>query len=228
MVFAWLKKHVVSLPWTDGTFVTEAEVCRATGVSRTPVREALLRLEADGYLRIVPKKGAFVPPIGEREVEAIMQARALVEDFSVRRAVQAAEYLAPELDRLLAEQERRQKSPFEFIELDREFHRAIISAADNPVLADFYEGLRDRQMRMGVYALASSDQRIEAVLAEHRAIADAVRAADADRAAQAMSRHLEKTLAVLRMPTFGIARSRSLEKAVWAGPAQRRANVEGK
>src|SRR5215469_18784673 len=77
-VFAWLKKHVVSLPRTEGTFLTEAEVCRATGTSRTPVREALLRLEADGLLRIVPKKGAFVPPITEMEVDAIMQARALV------------------------------------------------------------------------------------------------------------------------------------------------------
>ena len=76
IVFAWLKKHVVSLPRTDSTFLTEAEVCRATGMSRTPVREALLRLEADGFLQIVPKKGAFVPPITEREVEAIMQARA--------------------------------------------------------------------------------------------------------------------------------------------------------
>ena len=46
LVFAWLKKHIVSLPRTDGTFLTEAEVCRATGMSRTPVREALLRLEA--------------------------------------------------------------------------------------------------------------------------------------------------------------------------------------
>ena len=93
-MFAWLKKHVVSLPRTDGTFLTEAEVCRATGMSRTPVREALLRLEADGLLRIVPKKGAFVPPITELEVEAIMQARGLVEDFCVRRAVHVGEFLA--------------------------------------------------------------------------------------------------------------------------------------
>src|SRR5215467_12657455 len=83
IAFAWLKQHVISMPGTDGAFLTEAEVCRATGMSRTPVREALLRLEAEGFLQIVPKKGAFVPPISEREVEAIMQARALIEDFCV-------------------------------------------------------------------------------------------------------------------------------------------------
>src|SRR5215469_5776112 len=85
LVFAWLKKHIVSLPRTDGTFLTEAEVCRATGMSRTPVREALLRLEAEGFLQIVPKKGAFVPPISEADIEFVMQARELVEDWCVQR-----------------------------------------------------------------------------------------------------------------------------------------------
>jgi DNA-binding GntR family transcriptional regulator len=214
IVFAWLKKHVVSLPRTESTFLTEAEACRATGMSRTPVREALLRLEADGFLQIVPKKGAFVPRISEREVEAIMQARGLVEDFCLKRAVQLAEFLAPELDRLLAEQEKWQKSPLEFIELDREFHRAIVRAADNPVLADFYEGLRDRQMRMGLHAIAASEQRMGSVLAEHRAIAEGVRSGDADRAAAAMAQHLTKTLDVLRLPSLTIAGLRSLERAV--------------
>ena len=143
-----------------------------------------------------------------------MQARALVEDFCLRRAVHLAEFLAPELDRLLAEQEQQQKSPLEFIELDREFHRAIIRSADNPILADFYETLRDRQMRMGLHAIATSQQRVGAVLVEHRAIADGVRSGDADRAAAAMARHLTETLAVLRLPSLNIAGARSLERAV--------------
>ena len=199
-VFAWLKKRVVSVPRTDGAFLTEAQVCRATGVSRTPVREAFLRLESDGFLQIVPKKGAFVPPITEGEVEAIMQARGLVEDFCLRRAVHVGEYLAPELDRLLASQEKQQDSPLEFIELDREFHRAIVRAASNPILADFYEGLRDRQTRMGVHAIATSHRRMDEVLAEHRAIAEGLRSGDADEAAAAMARHLTATLSVLRSP----------------------------
>jgi DNA-binding GntR family transcriptional regulator len=214
VVFAWLKKHVVSLPRTDGTFLTEAEVCRATGMSRTPVREALLRLEADGLLRIVPKKGAFVPPITELEVEAIMQARGLVEDFCVRRAVHVGEFLARELDRVLARQEKQQKSPLEFIELDREFHRAIVRAAHNPVLADFYESLRDRQMRMGIHAVATSGQRTASVLIEHRAIAEAVRSGDADQAAASMALHLTTTLAALRLPSLNYPSVMSFESVL--------------
>jgi len=209
VVFGWLKKHVVTLPRTEGTFLTEAEVCRATGTSRTPVREALLRLEADGLLRIVPKKGAFVPPITEMEVDTIMEARALVEDFCVRRAAPAGETLAPVLDRLLARQEKQQKSPLAFIELDREFHRAIVSAANNPILAGFYESLRDRQTRMGLHAIATSERRMAGVLAEHRAIANAVRSGDAERAAASMTAHLKTTTAVLHSPGLnypGLAR----------------------
>jgi DNA-binding GntR family transcriptional regulator len=143
-----------------------------------------------------------------------MQARALVEDFCLRRAVQMAEFLVPELDRLLARQEQQQKSSIEFIELDREFHRAIVCAADNPILAEFYESLRDRQMRMGLHAIATSDQRRGSVLAEHRAIAEGVRSGDADQAAAAMAQHLTKTLAVLRLPSLSMTGLRSFERAV--------------
>src|SRR6516225_8425581 len=95
--FAWLKKHIVTLPGSEGIFLTEAEVCRATGLSRTPVREALLRLEAEGFLQIVPKKGAFVPPITEAEINAIMEARGLVEEFCARRAVLFRDVVTVEL-----------------------------------------------------------------------------------------------------------------------------------
>lgn len=64
------------MPRHEGVFLTEGAAAAATGTSRTPVREALLRLEAEGFLQIVPKKGAFVPPISDAEVESVMQARA--------------------------------------------------------------------------------------------------------------------------------------------------------
>jgi DNA-binding GntR family transcriptional regulator len=57
---------------------------------RTPVREALLRPESDGLLQIVPKKGAYVRPITEAEVELVMQARGLDEDWCARRAAHRA------------------------------------------------------------------------------------------------------------------------------------------
>ena len=86
VVYRLLKQRVLTLPAQEGAFLTEAEICRAMGTSRTPVREALLRLESEGLLQIVPKKGAYVAPITEAEVAAVMQARGLVEEWCARFA----------------------------------------------------------------------------------------------------------------------------------------------
>jgi DNA-binding GntR family transcriptional regulator len=199
--YRWLKHHVATLPRYEGTFLTEAEVSEATGTSRTPVREALLRLEAEGFLQIVPKKGAFVPPITDAEVEAVMQARGLVEDWCVRRTAPIAESLALELERLVSRQEDLQDNAFRFIECDREFHRTIVRTAGNPVLAEFYESLRERQVRMGLRAIAASEERTRIVLTEHRAIVEGVRSGDPARAAAALAGHLSGTLAALHLPS---------------------------
>lgn len=199
VVYAWLKQHVLTLPRNEATFLTEAQVCRETGVSRTPVREAFLRLEADGLLTILPKKGAYIAPITESEVDAIMQARGLVEEWCSREASRFGSSLADELDRLIVQQEQVRSDRVAFIESDREFHRTIVRAAGNPVLATFYESLRDRQVRMGVHAI-SVGSRIDDVLAEHRAIADAIRASQAEQVVEAVGEHLARTLAALRAP----------------------------
>src|SRR5271163_4037579 len=89
LVYRLLKRRVLTVPAQEGAFLTEAEVCRAMGTSRTPVREALLRLESEGLLQIVPKKGAYVAPITEAEVAAVMQARGLVEEWCARSAALA-------------------------------------------------------------------------------------------------------------------------------------------
>lgn len=203
IAYRWLKQHIGGLPRRGGTFLTEAEVAVATGTSRTPVREALLRLEAEGFLQIVPRKGVFVPPISDAEVEAVMQARALVEDWAVRRAAPSSEEFLVELESLVAEQEAAVEDPVAFIDADRAFHRAIVRQAGNPVLAEFYESLRDRQVRMGLRAVAKVKNRAETVLTEHRAIIACLRRAVPEEAGQALATHLSSTLAVLRLPDTG-------------------------
>lgn len=166
------------------------------GVSRTPVREALLRLETEGFVQIIPKRGIYVPPIGDDEVTAAMEARELLEDWCVRRAMSRAD-IADELYRLIDTQTGLADDPVAFIEADRAFHRAILRRAGNPVIAGFYESLRERQVRMGVAAQASSPERTSVVLAEHRAIADAVHSGDPEAAAKSVKAPLSSTLSTL-------------------------------
>ena len=129
-----------------------------------------------------------------------MGARELVEDWCVRRASRFGDALAAELERLVNEQEGLRSSPVEFIECDRLFHRTIVRAGDNPILADFYETLRDRQLRMGLQAIAESGKRTGSVLVEHRNIVEKLRSGDGEGAAVAMAEHLKQTLAALKAP----------------------------
>jgi DNA-binding GntR family transcriptional regulator len=129
-----------------------------------------------------------------------MQARGLVEDWSVRTVVPVDEEFVAQLERLVAEQESLIDDPWAFIDRDRSFHRTIVRQAGNPVLAGFYESLRERQVRMGLRAVATVKHRARTVLAEHSAIVEALRAGDAVRAADAVASHLSGTLAALQLP----------------------------
>lgn len=200
--YRWLKQHIAGLPRHEGSFLTEVGIAEEAGTSRTPVREALLRLQAEGALQIVPKKGAWVPPISDGEVQAVMQARGLVEDWCVRQVAPFGGGLAEELDGLVAEQDSLSDDPVGFIDCDRTFHRTIVGRAGNHVLADFYESLRDRQVRMGLRAVVTGENRVRTVLDEHRAIVQAIRSGDQEQAAQMVATHLASTLATLNLPAM--------------------------
>lgn len=227
LAYRWLKQHIASLPRDGGTFLTESEVAEAAGTSRTPVREALLRLEAEGFLQIVPKKGAFVPPIPDAEVRAVMEARELVEHWCVSRVVPAAEQLIVTLRELVAEQEQLIDDPVGFIERDRAFHRAVVQRANNPVLAEFYESLRERQVRMGLRAVVNDKNRVRTVLAEHSAIVAALVSGAPERAHEALATHLASTMAALDLgETARTPRLRSIggpdPATIHTGPATQR------
>jgi DNA-binding GntR family transcriptional regulator len=203
--YRWLKNRISTLPQGEGVFLTESELAAEAGVSRTPVREALLRLEAEGLLRIMPKKGAFVPPVSDADVEATMQARLVVEQWAAVEVAGAEPgALVAHLEGLLTEQEHLIDDPLGFIDADRRFHRAIVQAAGNPVLAGFYETLRDRQIRLGLRAVTAGPGRGAEVVAEHAGIMRAIAALDAPGAAAAVQTHLASTHAALRRPVRSV------------------------
>ena len=161
-----------------------------------------------------------MPAITEAEVVATMQARGLVEEWCARRAALSNDGLAEELQRLISEQEAVRSDPLTFIERDREFHRTLVLAAGNPFVADFYESLRDRQVRMGLHAIVKASERADIVLAEYGAIVDAIQSGDPEGAAAAVALHLAKTLTALQSPG----------KTAWRrrGASPRRAYLEEK
>ncbi|MGW0393131.1 GntR family transcriptional regulator [Streptomyces sp. NPDC003042] len=201
-VYHHVKQGVLERRYEGGTLLTEGEVAEAVGVSRTPVREALLRLETEGLLKLYPKKGALVLPVSAQEITDVLETRLLVEEFTVRRAVPAPPGLLERLAALIDEQRRHADDGdlAALIAADRCFHAEIVRSAGNQILSRLYDQLRDRQLRMGVALLHAHPDRVERTLAEHTEILDALRAGDGRAAAAAVRGHIGRVGALVRGP----------------------------
>ena len=197
--YEFTKGRVLDSTYAGGDFITEGEVAEALGMSRTPVREAFLRLQSEGLLRLYPKRGALVVPVSAGEIEAVMETRLLVEHFALGKVLAPgpAAAVADELEAAIERQEAA-TTPEAFVAMDREFHTVFVTGANNPIITGVYDSLRDRQQRMVSTSLLRDRARMSSIIVEHRALAAAVRAGDLDEAQSVLARHLEGTLELLR------------------------------
>ncbi|QNG17343.1 GntR family transcriptional regulator [Rhodococcus triatomae] len=194
-VYQDVKELILSGGLPGGELISEGEVANRTGCSRTPVREAFLRLEAEGWMRLYPKRGALIVPVADGEAEHIVDARQLLETHSVRYlAEHAAERAAvvhaldDNLDRQLGIV--RDGDVVAFSAADADFHRLIVRAGDNPLLDSFYGGLRERQRRMTARSLARDPEQLPAIVDDHVRLRDLVEAADPDGYDAALLEHM--------------------------------------
>ena len=193
-----IKQAILDRTHPGGTLLTEGELAELVGVSRTPVREALLRLEADGLVRLYPKKGALVLAVSAEEIADVLETRELVETHTAVRALDAAG-LPAELRERLAEMRaaRDAGDTVAFMTADRAFHRAVVAAAGNAVLTGLYDSLRDRQVRMGVEYVRSGPERMDRAVAEHEEILSAFVSGDVERVRRTVHRHTSTIRAML-------------------------------
>lgn len=199
LAYAHLKDTVLSDPSMQGQFVNEQAVADEIGVSRTPIREALLLLAAEELVQLMPKRGAYIAPVGGREIRELFEIRCMIECYTARRAVELDAVPLERMRTELAEQaEVGSDRARAFIEHDHRFHSALVEAIGNEMLGKTYDGLRARQVRAGIEALFRSDGRRKAVLDEHERILEALAAGDAEAATRAITEHLSATQHVLQ------------------------------
>ncbi|MFJ4368549.1 GntR family transcriptional regulator [Streptomyces chartreusis] len=192
-VYTHVKQGVLDRRYEGGTLLTEGELAEAVGVSRTPVREALLRLEVEGLIKLYPKKGALVLPVSAQEIKDVVETRILVEEHAARKAVPAPPGLIERLEELLARQ-KEQAAAGDLAAAavtDRCFHAEIVRSGSNEILSRLYDQLRDRQLRMGVAVMYSHPDRIAKTLVEHEEILRALRSGDTEAAVGLVHRHID-------------------------------------
>jgi DNA-binding GntR family transcriptional regulator len=193
-----IKGAILDRTYVGGTLLTEGELAEAVGVSRTPVREALLRLEADGLVRLYPKKGALVLPVSADEIADVLETRELVETHTAVRAIGAPGLLDALATHLAAMRAAREAGDtVAFMTADRAFHHAVVAAAGNAVLTGLYDSLRDRQLRMGVEYMRSGPERMDRAVAEHETIVGALASGNAERVRRSVHRHTSTLRATL-------------------------------
>ncbi|MFD7923029.1 GntR family transcriptional regulator [Streptomyces sp. NPDC059740] len=197
--YAYLKDSVLTDPEMQDRFLSEQEIADRIGVSRTPIREALLLLAAEDLVRLVPKRGAHIARLSGREIGELMEMRSLIERYAAERTTEQGVAPVEEMHRILADQEdlRGEHNAKDFIAADHRFHATLVAAVGNTLMSRQYDALRSRQIRAGVIALYRSGNRQEEVLSEHRQILDALATGDAGAACAAIDGHIRATRRIL-------------------------------
>lgn len=188
-----IKDAIIYKKLALGSVYSQDLLCAELKISRTPVREALLELQKEGYLRILRGKGIYILPVTKEEAQDIIEMRYFVEALGCELA--AARRNEQDLHNMLSvfkEMEARDGQITDFVmlyRLDRLFHLAIFEAAKNKRMQQIIEQLRDNFLRVEDQTAFA----IEPVIQEHRAIYQAIASADPEAAKQAMQVHMENS-----------------------------------
>jgi GntR family transcriptional regulator, rspAB operon transcriptional repressor len=197
-IYEALKKAIVSLRLAPGASISENRICRQIGVSRTPVRSALIRLVEDGLIEVYPQKGSLVAPI---KLSAVRDNHFIRKALELAVLTRAAEAWTPALGARSREIVARQEAALaaqdleSFHALDEAFHGAFCAAAG---LQGVWSTILIAKARVDrVHRLAAIEGRLQQVIVEHRAILDALDAGDAARARERLDYHLERAPAIM-------------------------------
>lgn len=193
--YRYIKELILDLTLPPGHIVTEMDIATVTGLSRTPVREAFLRLDAERLIQLIPRRGALVTTVTARQIRELSKTRLILELHAVGEIVanriQVADTLFPLVDKQ-AELFADGVGFRELVAVDRAFHTAIVAAVGNTEMTELYKSMGDRQMRTGVTSFTSIPGRAESAVPHHRRIAEALQRFDLADAENALRDHLER------------------------------------
>ena len=205
-VYAYLREQILRGAIKGGSFVEEEQISLAVGVSRTPVREAFHRLEAERFIDLLPRRGALVRQVTVQELVQVYEARRMIETYVIRRICEEGRTVPPSLDALLARMRTlaQTRDHNAQAEENRRFHRMLVALTGNDVILDLYDTLGARQQRVAISALAADPARLPMIHDQHEALLKALRARDAEGASAILAEHLRPVLEVVsRLPGYG-------------------------
>ncbi len=193
VVFNTLRQAILKGELAPGERLMEIQLAERLGVSRTPIREAIRKLELEGLVLMIPRKGAEVAKISEKSLRDVLEVRRSLEELAIELACQR---MTPEA---VAELEMKQDQfrnavmngrPMDIAETDEAYHDVIYKGTCNDRLIQMINNLREQMYRYRLEYIKDEDKR-QVLLLEHDNILKAVRQRRVDEAKVAMREHID-------------------------------------
>lgn len=192
VVFHTLREAILKGELKPGERLMELQLASRLGVSRTPIREAIRMLELEGLAVTVPRKGAEVAKMTEKDMEDVLQIRRALDELAVGLACdnmteEKLEQLHEALERF--EESTRTGDVQQIAQTDVEFHEVIYQATDNPKLVNMLNNLREQMYRYRVEYL-KSDEVYPRLIQEHEEIYKGLKRKDKERVVEIVGYHV--------------------------------------
>lgn len=193
-IYDQLRGDILSCNLRPGAEFREGELVEKFGVSKSPIRDALQRLELEGLVEITPRRGHRVAPISIADTEDMLDMREILEAGALRLAVNRSS--KAELKTLDKYRAANTDDLTEFADYNRRFHRALCEVSKNQRILNSMARLMEDYDRLCIVSLTSTrDQEggMDEALADHIAIIDALQSLNATAAVRASARHTKKS-----------------------------------
>jgi len=196
-IYNKLKEDIIFCELLPNSVILESELCEKFSVSRTPVREALLELEKEGYVVVEPRKSTRVSKVSLSELRHINDARMLLEVNAIRSL--STPLTDEQLLTLTAFQNRYEQFDFcvdthskykSYLQFDYDFHAMITSLCNNPYLIRFCEELLQRSARQWYLMFLTIESRVSKSIEEHIDVLNALYNGSAESAANLLEEHI--------------------------------------
>ena len=193
VVFKTLRQAILKGDMVPGERLMEIQLAKKLGVSRTPIREAIRKLELEGLVTMVPRKGAEVAGITEKNLRDVLEVRRALEELAIELACERIhEDMVTEL--VAAERDFKDATAgsdaIKIAQMDEKFHDIIFQATENDKLVQMLNNLREQMYRYRLEYITDEKTR-QTLLAEHEEIINAIQSRQVSQAKSAIRSHID-------------------------------------
>lgn len=202
VVFNTLRDAILTGKLVPGERLMENQLAEKLGVSRTPVREALRMLELENLVELVPRKGAQVLDMSEKDITNILEVRSALEGLATSLAckkmtkedLQQLKNMEVDFEKAVADNDVEH-----FVDIDEDFHDLIFAATENDKLINIFRNLRIQLYRYRMAQAKNNETSMSTIVAHHRSIIRAIENHDAEEGASIAQGHIKyQTESILR------------------------------